>query len=201
MKPAAIVIAAAVALIPVAGIAEPRSDLAERVLDYLYPHRVKPVPIPLPPTKPVEIAPVPEEPLPTATPAPKEVMPEQQSVPHGPNETQPASAEQERPARATPELPKAVPKLEPPKQADRSKTFRKEERQRSGTKQPQQEPLSGGGQRSPPTEADWCFFPITCAYVCERARAGDSRRGTACQNARGLACVKSTCPDVLKKKR
>lgn len=107
MKPVAIVIAAAVALIPVAGLAEPRSDIAERVLDYLYPHRVKPAPIPLPIPRPVEHEPVPEA-APMVTPAPetqqqKEVMPHR-PVPTEHDKTLPASADQERPARAKPKL-------------------------------------------------------------------------------------------------
>lgn len=67
-----------------------------------------------------------------------------------------------------------------------------------------QEPLSGGGQRSPArpqADGGFCFFPISCATVCSYARAGDNRRGTECQNARGLACVRSTCPDVLRKRQ
>jgi hypothetical protein len=120
--------------------------------------------------------PPPTVPLPTPAPQPK-AKPEIKPTP-------------------VPESPKVVPKLKPPKQADRSKPRKKQQ------ETPKQlEPLSGGGQRSPPPETGgFCFFPISCATVCEYARAGDSRRGTACQNRLGMACVKSTCPDVLRKK-
>jgi len=85
---------------------------------------------------------------------------------------------------------------EPPKQADRSRLRERSEQEVHRRRLA----VEREAQRRREIETGFCFFPISCAKVCEYARAGDSRRGTACQNARGLACVKSTCPEVLKKK-
>lgn len=161
MKAVAIVIAVAV-LCVVPAAAEP--DIADRVLDYLYPHRVKRIPLPQP--KPRESEPFVE------TLPPDFVTPDMIPPPVVP-------------PQALPELPKVQPKTSPPKQADRSKP-------------PPRKSPPPKQQLQP--EAGFCFFPLSCAQVCEYARAGDSRRGTSCQNARGLACVRSTCPEVLKKK-
>lgn len=210
MKPAAIVIAAVVALMPVAGAAEPQPGLADRVLDYLYPHRVKPAPpappaapTPLPPPKPVEIAPLPEAP-PVATPAPKEVMPDQ-SVRHGHDKTPPASADQERPARATPpvEVEPEPPKVEP--KPKRARTFRKEERRRVPKPSRQQQKQ----EQQPATPKVTCT-PITvdCAQVCKYAYLGEAGgealgvawgycRPTPAQRTAGKACIRQYCPQWL----
>ena len=115
--------------------------------------------------------------------------------PTKPPEPQPAPPAASKPAPAvTPPPQQAQPRATQGRQ--KGKPQRKVERPKT-----EQQPLSGGGQRLPQADAGFCFFPISCAQVCEYARAGDDRRGTPCQNARGLACVRSTCPEVLRKKK
>jgi hypothetical protein len=150
--------------------------------------------IPLPQAKPVEILPVPEvEPAPLPPP-PVLVWPEPPKF-----EAPPVSTP---PPQAAPDLPKTQPSFdkrsgaEPPKQADRSKLRERNEQAERRRRAVEQET-----QRQRELATGFCFFPITCAKVCEYARAGDNRRGTPCQNARGLACIRSTCPEVLNRKR
>ena len=105
---------------------------------------------------------------------------------------------------APPVASKPAPTVAPPPQQTSPRPTQgrqKDKLQRKVVPKLEQQPLSGGGQRLPQADAGFCFFPISCAQVCEYARAGDDRRGTPCQNARGFACVKSTCPEVLKKKK
>src|ERR1700687_155603 len=50
----------------------------------------------------------------------------------------------------------------------------------------------------PAPRMESCVFPISCSTVCSYARAGSNQRGTPCQNRLGLACIQSTCPEVLR---
>ena len=131
--------------------------------------------VPIPPAKPIEL---PSQPKPPAVP-----------------QRQPPVASQSAPTVKPP------PQQVAPRAAQGRQNGKPQWRQQQSKPKIEQQPLSGGGQQLPQVEGGFCFFPISCAQVCEYARAGDSRRGTSCQNARGLACVRSTCPEVLKKKR
>lgn len=178
MKLSILALAAIIALIPGSAFAETRSADIKAWLCKKVPHWSRCY-VPLPSVKPVEIVPVPE-PAPTVTPAPVWVWPDV------PKLEQPAEARREPQA---PAAPAAAPKIETPKPRALKTRQRREDDQ-----EPQRR------RQAPQAETGFCFFPISCSTVCEYARAGDNRRGTPCQNARGLACIRSTCPDVLKKK-
>ncbi len=94
-----------------------------------------------------------------------------------------------RPVEVIPELTPPTAKAELPKAvASRPKPKPRDDDDRPMRKK----------QPAPQTEN--CFFPISCATVCSYARAGSSQRGTACQNRLGMACIRSTCPDVLRRR-
>lgn len=117
------------------------------------------------------------DPLPDLSPAyPPDRLPQPQASP-------PVS----EPAPATKATPEARPSQRPaPAKARRQRSESEPERKRTQAARPQ---VDGGS----------CFFPVTCAYVCQQARAGDNRRGTPCQNAKGEACIRRLCPEILRR--
>lgn len=205
----AMVVGGAVLLAPAPAFAETRAaDVKAWVCKKLPSLKRCPRPatatVPLPPSRPVEIVPAPEA-LPV--PAPVPAWPDPPKL-----EPMPAPAPNQ-PVVAAPALPQVQSKADPPKQADRSKTFRKEGQQRTKTS-PQQEqprePISGGGQASPVKCTP--LPPKDCEQICKYARmmsvaAAESLavfwgycRPTPSQRAGGKACIRSHCPEVLTKK-
>jgi hypothetical protein len=151
--------------------AEPQADPVKQLEQWLWPPKVAPVPFPQ--ARPVEAPQAAHEP--TVVELPPVAMPQVESVPIAPP---PAVERAPAPHHAAPvhEVRERVKAR--PKQTERAKPKLK-----------------------PQAENGFCFFPISCSTVCSYARAGSNRRGTPCQNRLGLACIQSTCPDVLRKRR
>lgn len=194
MKLRAFLIAAAIALIPSGAASEPGS-----VMDFVcreFPQLSRCVaPAPTPIERPYDlpdsgetIVPKPEvaAPPPEAAPVipPAVVWPKPDMIPDVP--VAPA---------VMPSPQQQQPKIDTPKPRGRHERSREKEQSIQTRQQRQQQ------QKAPQPESGFCFFSISCSTVCEYARAGDNRRGTPCQNARGLACICSTCPEVLGQKR